>query len=124
MRIFERLETKNFRQFRAFHEFVNRTSVWDTNKFAFERAIARLEPVRKKEEKLTAVFSPIRNEILGKVYGSWGRIMRFQAGMTRQKTACTWAMKITCRHPFVTKAYDKNICGGISAPYREQYEEK
>lgn len=76
-KIFERLEKKDFYQVRAFHEFVNRATVCDTNEFAFERAIKLLEPVKEKEESLTKIIGSVRNEILGKIYGSVGQNFAF-----------------------------------------------
>ena len=70
IKLFLRSGQKNFHQIREFHEFINRASVWDANEFAFERAIARLEPVKKKEKNLTEILGSGTNEILGKIYGS------------------------------------------------------
>lgn len=76
-KIFERLKKKDFYQVRAFHEFINRATVCDTNEFAFERAIKLLEPVKEKEKSLTKIIGSVRNEILGKIYGSLGQNFAF-----------------------------------------------
>jgi hypothetical protein len=69
--VFKQLGIQEIKQMRKHHNFLNRASVIDTNEFAFERAIARLQPIMKAEESITEVFGPdVQNEILGKIYGS------------------------------------------------------
>ena len=70
MQIYDRLNNKDFHQARAHHEFINRTSVWDSNEFAFERANSTLINIKEKEESFINILGQVRNEILGKIYGS------------------------------------------------------
>ncbi len=69
---------KEFGQKRALDELYNRISVFYSNAFAFERAIDLLSGVKGREETITKLFAPARNEILGKVYGSLSQNYAFQ----------------------------------------------
>lgn len=71
--IFEKMPRKEVEQVRRHHAFLNRSSVCDTNEFAFLRSLALLKPVMEKEEALTALLESGRNETLGKIYGSMGQ---------------------------------------------------
>ncbi len=71
MKLHDRLVGKSFEDVRAYHEFLNRSTVTDTNEFAFARAIIRLEKVRATEETiLRALGVSAMNEVLGKICGS------------------------------------------------------
>lgn len=77
IKIFNRLSSIEVTQLRRYHEFINRASVTDTNEFAFERAIARLMPIKEKEEELAQMLANCKNTVLGKIYGSLGQNYSF-----------------------------------------------
>jgi len=78
VRIFKQYLGKSTETIRNFHEFLNRASVTDTNEFSFRTAIERLEPIMQAEENISrSLLFPgeedigaIKNETLGKIYGS------------------------------------------------------
>lgn len=78
---FQRFTQTEVSRIRQYHEFINRNSVIHTNEFAFGRAISCLEPVKEKEEKICKALSHgslfIKNEVLGKIYGSLGQNYTF-----------------------------------------------
>ena len=96
MQIYDRLSNKDFHQARAHHEFINRTSVWDSNEFAFERANSILIHIKEKEERLRSVLGQVRNEILGKIYGS---IAQNYAFMQKHKYAQEYFKKAASHLP-------------------------
>jgi hypothetical protein len=77
LKIYDRLSPKDLARARAFHELLNRISIWDANEFAFERGNAALALVKEREEKLTNLLDLGQNQILGKIYGSMGQNFAF-----------------------------------------------
>lgn len=75
IKVFERMEQKEVSQIRNYHELINRASIIETNEFSFKKAIHYLEPIKEKEQKLCATLTfavrqDVKNEILGKIFGS------------------------------------------------------
>jgi len=75
--IFALLEGKTLEEVRGHHECINRLSVCDTNEFAFQRALNRLEPIKQREEQLNQYLGNPKNRILGTIYGSMGQNKAF-----------------------------------------------
>jgi hypothetical protein len=68
--LFNRLPDKSIEDVRAFHEFVNRSSIISANEFAFRRGCDLLAAVEEKEAHYTNMFSNASNEIYGKICGT------------------------------------------------------